>query len=186
MKRREQDGRGRRPNEKEMERNDSGHRKGRRRTGRATAVAVAVTIAMMSGVAAYAYVAARSGDSSAMLISYEGMSREEIQDELDEIVEENMMTVSVSAQPVLDGETVFVNVINDESNTFDQRFTLIQEQDGVEEALYESGVITPGETVESCEAPGIESGTAYVEVQAVVDGEDHGSPTRVEVQIVEE
>ena len=164
---------------------DDGRKGGRRRTARTAAVAIVATIAATSGVAAYAYLDARSDDSGATIISYEGMTREEIQDELDKIVEENMMTVSVSAQPVLDGETVFVNVINDETNTFDQRFTLIQERDGAEEVLYESGVITPGETVESCEAPGVESGTAYVEVQAVVDGEDHGSPTRVEVEIVE-
>ena len=128
-------------------------------------------------------------DPGATLVELDttSMTREEIVAALDEIVEANMMTISVSPTPTLTSDgLVRVNVVNDASNTFDQVFSLIQENgDGGEVVLYESGVIEPGEVVEWCEAPGAVAGTAYIQIQAVVDGEAHGNPTRVEVTLVE-
>ena len=154
------------------------------------AAAVAVAVLVLAGAIAgtWGWASLDAGDAGATLVDLdtESMTREEIQAALDEIVEANMMTISVSPNPVIaeDG-TVGVYVVNDESNTFDQRFSLIQELDGEEVVLYESGLIAPGEMVASCEAQGAQAGEAYIEIQAVVDGEDHGNPTRVKVTLVE-
>ena len=165
--------------------------KAKRRTGRTRAVAVLAAAALViAGIVAgtWAWGSYDAGDAGATLVDLdtENMTRDEIQAALDEIVEANMMTISVAPNPVIyaDG-TVAVYVVNDESNTFDQRFSLIQEQDGEEVVLYESGLIEPGEMVTSCAAAGAVAGEAYIEIQAVVDGEDHGNPTRVKVTLVE-
>ena len=157
----------------------------------ARAIAAVVVVALVVAgvvVGSWSWERRDTGDAGATLVDLDvdSMTRDEIQAALDEIVEENMMTISVAPNPVIEADgTVSVRVINDSSNTFDQRFSLIQEQDGQEVVLYESGVIEPGEMVASCEAAGAVAGEAYIEVQAVVDGEDHGNPTRVKVTLVE-
>lgn len=123
-------------------------------------------------------------DEGAVVTQYEGMTREEIQAELDRTVRENMMTVSVAPTALLDENgDVAVNVINEESNRFPQRFSLFQ--DG--EVVYRSGTIDPGKTVSSCHPDHISAGPAVIEIQALdpESSEDHGSPTRVDISIVE-
>lgn len=151
-------------------------------------IAITAVVGVLLAVIAYGRIqtaAAEARDAGATVSTYEGMTRDEIQAALNTQTAESMMTISISSRPTISGDEVAVNVINDEENTFDQRFTLIQEQDGEEVVLYESGVIAPGEAVESCAAAGAQAGEAIVEVQAVEDGEDHGNPTRVEVTLVE-
>lgn len=67
----------------------------------------------------------------------EGKTRQEIQDELDAIVRDNMMTISVApvAQLQKDGK-LRVNVQNTSDNKFPQRFRVIQN----DKTVYESGV----------------------------------------------
>lgn len=122
-------------------------------------------------------------DPGASITRYKNLSREEIQDELDRAVEESMMTVSVAPTVTMSDEKLSVNVINDEGNRFAQRFEVIQNGS----VLYESGRIDPGQTVETCNAPGAETGEAYIQIQAVdlKSGVDHGNPTRVKVSITE-
>ena len=84
-------------------------------------------------------VAARAR-SGASVTTAEGKSRQEIQDELDAIVRDNMMTISVApvAQLQEDGK-LRVNVQNVQDNKFPQRFRVIQN----DETMYESGVSRP-------------------------------------------
>ena len=144
--------------------------------------ALAATIA--AGSAAWSIMAPSwNPDAQAEEASGRARTREEIQAELDEIVRDNMMTVSVSPTPQLDGASLRVNVINDESNSFPQRFEVIQ--DG--ETLYRSGAIEPGERVEACEVEGAQPGSATIQVQAL-DAKtlkDHGSPANVNVRVLE-
>lgn len=124
-----------------------------------------------------------TNDPGAMITKHEeGMSREEIQAELDRQVEENMMTVSVAPQPVFAEGKLHVNVINDETNTFPQRFEVIQG----ERVVYRSGAIKPGETIESCDVDRVEEGEAFIQIQALdaKTKKDHGNPARVKVNVV--
>lgn len=122
-------------------------------------------------------------DTGATVTQHEGMTREEIQAELDRTVSENMMTISVAPTATItaDGQ-LRVNVINDRDNRFSQRFTVLQN----DVAQYESGVIAPGDTVEFCPAGDIEPGDAAIEIQAVdsTTGRDHGNPTRINVTVI--
>ena len=99
----------------------------------------------------------------------EGKTREEIQAELDQEVVNNMLTVGFE---------------NDRDNKFDQRFTLSQGED----VLYESQAIGPGERIDAVRVDGVGEGEAVVEIQAVDpdSGDDHGSPTAVQVNVVKD
>ena len=112
----------------------------------------------------------------------EGKTRQEIQDELDAIVRDNMMTISVApvAQLQEDGK-LRVNVQNVQDNKFPQRFRVIQN----DETIYESDVVETGKTVETCPAGDIEEGEAYIEIQALEAKtyDSHGNPTRVKVRV---
>ena len=92
------------------------------------------------------------------------------------------MTISVSAKPKLADGKVRVNVSNVAENKFSQTFTL--SQDGIE--LYNSGLISPGEVVEWCEAPDAHEGSATVTVQGCdpESGSPSGNPQSVAVTIV--
>lgn len=153
---------------------------------RAALIAVLVAIALLAvGIGAWSVWKANSakGDAGATVTSYEGMSKEEIQADLDRKANESRMTISVAAVCKIDSENVRVNVINDASNRFSQSFTL--EQGG--KVLYESGTIKPGETVEWCKAPGAEPGTATITVQAhdADSGKATGNPQAAQVTLVE-
>ena len=106
-------------------------------------------------------VAARA-EAGASVTTAEGKSRQEIQDELDAIVRDNMMTISVApvAQLQEDGK-LRVNVQNVQDNKFPQRFRVIQN----DETMYESGVVETGKTIETCPAGDIKEGEAYIEIQ---------------------
>lgn len=113
----------------------------------------------------------------------EGKTREEIQAELDQEVVNNMMTVSVLPSPRLASSGLLtVGFENDRDNKFDQRFTLSQGED----VLYESQAIGPGERIDAVRVDGVGEGEAVVEIQAVDpdSGDDHGSPTAVQVNVV--
>lgn len=163
---------------------EEGARKGRKK--RTALIAVLVAIALLAaGIGAWSVWKANSakGDAGATVTSYEGMTKEEIQADLDRKANESRMTISVAAVCKIDGENVRVNVINDASNRFSQSFTL--EQNG--KTLYESGTIKPGETVEWCKAPGAEPGDAVITVQAhnADDGKATGNPQAAQVTLVE-
>lgn len=124
-----------------------------------------------------------AGDAGATVSKYDGMSREEIQAELDRQTEESRMTISVNSQPTLKDGQARVNVVNDESNKFDQRFELIQN----DKTVYESGVIHPGEAVEWCPADGLSAGDATITVARVDSGTGSvvGNPQSVAVTVIE-
>lgn len=123
-------------------------------------------------------------DAGATVSNYQNMTRDEIQAELDKTVRDNMMTVSVAARATMDDQGIVrINAINDTSNKFSQRYSLIQD----EQVIYESGAVDPGSAIESCRAKNVHAGEAFIEVQAV-DTEtlkDHGNPTRVKIDIIE-
>ena len=123
-------------------------------------------------------------DEGAVISEYEGMTREEIQAELDRTVRENMMTVSIAPVALLDPNgNLEVNVVNVEDNRFPQRFSVIQN----DETVYTSGVIEPGKAVVTCHPDHIETGAASIEIQALdpKTKQDHGSPTRVNITVSE-
>lgn len=163
---------------------EEGARKGGKK--RTALIAVLVAIALLAaGIGAWSVWKANSskGDAGATVTSYEGMTKEEIQADLDRKANESRMTISVAAVCKIDGENVRVNVVNDASNRFSQSFTL--KQGG--KTLYESGTIKPGETVEWCKAPGAEPGTATITVQAhdADSGKATGNPQAAQVTLVE-
>lgn len=113
----------------------------------------------------------------------EGKSRAELQAELDQEVQDNMMTVSILPSPRLSSSGLLeVGFENDAENKFSQRFTLTQ--DGVE--IYRSDPLEPGKRIDSIRLKDVATGKAMVEVQAVdqESGADHGSPTAIEVNVV--
>lgn len=163
---------------------EEGVKKGGKKRAALIAVLVAVAV-LAAGFGAWTFWKANSvkGDAGATVTSYEGMTKEEIQADLDRKANESRMTISVAAVCEIDGENVRVNVVNDASNRFSQSFTL--EQGG--KTLYESGTIKPGETVEWCKAPGAEPGAATITVQAhdADSGKATGNPQAAQVTLVE-
>lgn len=147
---------------------------------------LAILIALLLlGAGAYAYKTyfAPKEDAGAKIVSFEGMSDEEIQAELNRLAEESRMTISVRAKPELKEGKVRVNVVNDEDSRFDQRFVL--EQDGKD--LYQSGIVKAGKSVEWVEVEGAHTGEAIVTVSAVdkETGKTTGNPQAVTVEIIE-
>ena len=151
----------------------------------AKAVLAILIALLLLGAGAYAYKTfiAPKEDAGATIKSYEGMTDEEIQADLNRLAEESRMTISVCSKPELKDGKVRVNVINDEDSRFDQRFVL--EQDG--KTLYESGIVKPGKVVEWVDAEGAHEGEATVTVRALdkESGKTSGSPQAVIIQIVE-
>lgn len=121
------------------------------------------------------------GDPGASVVEQQGKSAEEIQREIDEMTRKSMMTISLSPSPTLSGKRLRVNVVNDETNSLGQRFSLFQ--DG--KRLYSSKTIKPGKTIEFCPADKVHAGEALVEIQAVdlKTNLDHGNPTQVKVSV---
>lgn len=134
-----------------------------------------------AGLLIYQNFLAPREDAGATVTSYDGMTDEEIQAELDRQTEESRMTISVAAHPELADGRVRVNLVNDQDNRFDQKLTLTQ--DG--KTLFESGVVKAGKTLEWVDAADAHAGTATVTVSAVDpdSGEVTGNPQSVEVEI---
>lgn len=129
-----------------------------------------------------AYLALKRGETGgATLGGYDGMSREEIQAELDRQVEDSMMTISLDMTPTLseDGGKLAVRVANVEENRFDQSIEV--EQDGKVIGSYKG--LKPGEKLDEIDVTGAEPGAATVTVQAMEDGEPSGNPSGFEVVI---
>lgn len=120
-------------------------------------------------------------DPGVSVQSYDGMTDEEIQKELNRKTEESRMTLSVSPNPILKDGKVRVNLINDKDNKFSQSFIL--EQNG--KTIYESGLVKPGETLEWAEAKDAKTGEATITIQAhdKDSGRKTGNPQSVTVNI---
>ena len=154
-----------------------GHRK------KLIAVCLAIACALVA-VGLYAWQSQPVPEAGASVTTAEGKSRQEIQDELDAIVRDNMMTISVAPVAQLqEGGKLRVNVQNVQDNKFPQRFRVIQN----DETIYESGVVEAGKTVETCPAGNIQEGEAYIEIQALdaKTYDTHGNPTRVKVRVAQ-
>ena len=112
-------------------------------------VACLAIVCALVAVGLYAWQSQPVPEAGASVTTAEGKTRQEIQDELDAIVRDNMMTISVApvAQLQEDGK-LRVNVQNVQDNKFPQRFRVIQN----DETMYESGVVETGKTIETCPA----------------------------------
>ena len=99
-------------------------------------VACLAIICALVAVGLYAWQSQPVPEAGASVTTAEGKTRQEIQDELDAIVRDNMMTISVApvAQLQEDGK-LRVNVQNVQDNKFPQRFRVIQN----DETMYETG-----------------------------------------------
>lgn len=152
-----------------------GHRK------KLIAACLAIVCALVA-VGLYAWQSQPLPEAGTSVTTAEGKTRQEIQDELDAIVRDNMMTISVAPVAQLQsGGKLRVNVQNVTDNKFPQRFRVIQN----DKTIYESGVVEAGKTVETCPAGEVEEGEAYIEIQALdaKTYDDHGNPTRVKVRV---
>ena len=161
-------------------------RRNRRSRRIKAACAVIATLALVCAVAVAGRIALapHEREAGAVVSTYQGMSAEEIQADLDRRASESMMTVSVNPMPELgqDG-TLHINVVNDNGDRWAQRFAIIQNG----ETLYESGVIDPGQSVPSCSVPHAAAGEAAVQIQGL-DPSTHqpkGNPASVRVTIEE-
>lgn len=145
-------------------------------------VACLAIVCALVAVGLYAWQSQPLPEAGASVTTAEGKTRQEIQDELDAIVRDNMMTISVAPVAQLQaGGKLRVNVQNVKDNKFPQRFRVIQN----DKTVYESDVVEAGKTVETCPAGEVEEGEAYIEIQALdaKTYDDHGNPTRVKVRV---
>lgn len=146
---------------------------------------IAVALLAIGGVGAGILLLGNENLTGAILgTAREGKSRAELQAELDQEVQDNMMTVSVLPSPRLSSTGMLeVGFENDADNKFAQRFTLTQ--DGSE--IYRSDAIEPGQRIDEARVKDAKCGAATVRVQAVDPdtGADHGSPTAIEVNVVD-
>ena len=161
--------------------------KDEQKKGRKRAITILLVLLILlclggAGYLVYTNFLAPREDAGATVSKYEGMSRAEIQAELDRQARESRMTISVNAKPQLKDGKVRVNVINDKSNKFDQSFVL--EQGG--KTLYESGIVKRGKKVEWVDAAGAKAGKATLTVTARnrKTGKKSGNPQSVQVEIV--
>lgn len=146
------------------------------------AIACLAIACALVAVGLYAWQSQPLPEAGTSITKAEGKTRQEIQDELDAIVRDNMMTISVAPVAQLQaGGKLRVNVQNVTDNKFPQRFRVIQN----DKTMYESGVVEAGKTVETCPAGEVEEGEAYIEIQALdaKTYDDHGNPTRVKVRV---
>lgn len=146
------------------------------------AIACLAIACALVAVGLYAWQSQPLPEAGTSITTAEGKTRQEIQDELDAIVRDNMMTISVAPVAQLQaGGKLRVNVQNVKDNKFPQRFRVIQN----DKTIYESGIVEAGKTVETCPAGEVEEGEAYIEIQALdaKTYDDHGSPTRVKVRV---
>lgn len=153
------------------------------RTGkRHLRIAVAALACALAAVGLYVWQTHAAIDAGTTVSESKGRTRKEIQDELDRVVRDNMIAISVApVAQIGDDGMLRVNVENTDGNKFPQRFRVIQN----DATVYESGVVEPGRAVEYCPAGSIEEGDAFIEIQALdaktLDA--HGNPTRVKVKV---
>lgn len=155
-----------------------------RKTRRWAVIGILLVLVLGAGGAALMLLGGSDLTGAILGSAHEGKTRAELQAELDQEVQDNMMTVSVLPSPRLSASGMLeVGFENDAENKFSQRFTL--SQDGVE--LYRSDPLEPGRRIESIRPKGVSKGKATVEVQAIdqQSGADHGSPTAIEVNVVD-
>lgn len=157
----------------------------RRPRGKRTWAVLGGLLVLVLGIGGAALLLLGGSDLTGTILgaAREGKSRAELQAELDQEVQDNMMTVSVLPSPRLSSSGLLeVGFENDAENKFSQRFTLTQ--DGVE--IYRSDPLEPGKRIDSVRLKDVATGKAMVEVQAVdqESGADHGSPTAIEVNVV--
>lgn len=157
----------------------------RRPRGKRTWAVLGGLLVLVLGIGGAALLLLGGSDLTGTILgaAREGKSRAELQAELDQEVQDNMMTVSVLPSPRLSSSGLLeVGFENDAENKFSQRFTLTQ--DGVE--IYRSDPLEPGKRIDSIRLKDVATGKAMVEVQAVdqESGADHGSPTAIEVNVV--
>ena len=145
-------------------------------------IACLAIVCALVAVGLYAWQSQPLPEAGTSITKAEGKTRQEIQDELNAIVRDNMMTISVAPVAQLQaGGKLRVNVQNVTDNKFPQRFRVIQN----DKTIYESGVVEAGKTVETCPAGEVEEGEAFIEIQALdaKTYDDHGNPTRVKVRV---
>ena len=157
----------------------------RRPRGKRTWAVLGGLLVLVLGIGGAALLLLGGSDLTGTILgaAREGKSRAELQAELDQEVQDNMMTVSVLPSPRLSSSGLLeVGFENDAENKFSQRFTLTQ--NGVE--IYRSDPLEPGKRIDSIRLKDVATGKAMVEVQAVdqESGADHGSPTAIEVNVV--
>mgnify|MGYP007069879049 CR=1 FL=1 len=117
--------------------------------------------------------------SGAVLIGVdENMTDEEINKMLAE--QSSSMRVHVWQAPAINGSVLSLGFENSASNTYDQAFRIIQN----DEVIYESFPVAPGESVKDVECADARVGKATVEIFNVVDGTVYGNGVRCEVNIV--
>ena len=144
------------------------------------AVAVCVYLASVPSAASEIEQGVHDGGAS-IKQAQEGESAEEIEARLSQKAQESRMKISCAAKCKIEGGKVKVNVKNDETNKFDQSFELVQNG----EIIYSSGLISPGESVEWCEAPNAQSGEATIKIHAHKDGaaDNFGSAQAAAVEL---
>lgn len=112
-----------------------------------------------------------------------GMSDDEIRAELQRQVDEGMMTVSVSPEPVLsdDGYLRINFIVPEDNNGISERCEIVQ-GDAV---IYASGYVEPGYGIEWAYVPDAVPGSALVRVAATdKDGRGVGIPASVGIEIM--
>ena len=121
-------------------------------------------------------------DSGASITqAQDGESEEEIKERLNEQVRSSMMKITCASKCEIKDGKVKVGVKNNESNTMDQSFELIQNG----ETLYSSGLISPGEQVVWCQAQNAQAGSATITIHAHKDGsaDNYGNAQSAQIEL---
>lgn len=171
----------------DVDSDDPGTTMGKRHIGSKIAIAVLSVVAVASIAIAVLFATGiislpAPAEGGATLGQADGRSMEEIKDDLNQQVEDSMMTISVSPTLWLDteGDGVYANFENVSDNKFDQRFIVMQ--DG--KVVYESGVVSPGQVVKTFDCAALTEGEATVRIiRADEDGEQYGNATEVVVTV---
>lgn len=149
--------------EKQGMQKETGHGRDRPGTGRSMPHAVAVLLVlflMALASAVYFYTTGKRNAGEAEGLKYEanivegdipGKSRQERQRELDAIVEEGMLAMSINATPVgkITGADQSINWLIENPVSQGKLIRVEVWRDETEEKIYETGAIPPGNYVES-------------------------------------
>ena len=137
------------------------------------------------GVAIYMFNQDSWYDTNSKSGSYEGKTQEEIQADLNRIVEEGMMNISIAATVYFEDGASYgdARIENIAANNKDQKVVITL--DDTDEVIYESGAIAPGEYIQSIKlAQDLEPGTyAATATFTGYDTENHTEQGKAAAQI---
>ena len=147
-------------------------------------IVAGVCLLLVCGIAGFLLLSSGNSGSGATVGSYDSMSKEEIQAQLDQQARDSMMTISLDMTPTVseNGAKLAVHVENVPENRFSQVVEV--SQGGKTIGSYKG--LKPGEKLDEIDVENCTTGAAVVTISAMDDKTDEasGNPSSFQVDVV--